>query len=118
MKNLWMGGAVASLLVMPQAAQADPYCYAVYDGRLLNLEYLCGEQTAVRYRFCSEFETQQAAQAAFDAGETPRDLDADGDGVACETLPSGPATAAATNPGAPAPYVPEFMPIPGAQPEF
>jgi hypothetical protein len=36
---------------------------------------------------CDDFATQQQAQQAFEEGE--RQLDGDGDGVACEQLPSG-----------------------------
>ena len=39
---------------------------------------------------CADFATQEEAQAMLDADPSdPNGLDADGDGVACETLPSG-----------------------------
>lgn len=42
---------------------------------------------------CSDFATQAQAQAEYDADPTdPNMLDDDGDGEACETLPSGGAT--------------------------
>jgi len=41
---------------------------------------------------CSDFDTQQEAQAQFEADggpeEDPHNLDSDGDGIACESLPS------------------------------
>ena len=43
---------------------------------------------------CADFATQADAQAALDATPgDPNDLDSDDDGVACETLPGGGATA-------------------------
>lgn len=39
---------------------------------------------------CSDFDTQEEAQAVYDQNTNdPNNLDADGDGVACESLPSG-----------------------------
>ena len=41
-------------------------------------------------RSCSDFATQAAAQAAFDADRAcTKNLDADNDGIACEHLSSG-----------------------------
>ena len=41
---------------------------------------------------CSDFDTQQEAQEQFEADggpeEDPHNLDSDGDGIACESLPS------------------------------
>ena len=41
---------------------------------------------------CSDFDTQQEAQAQFEADggpeEDPHNLDSDGDGIACESLPN------------------------------
>jgi len=43
---------------------------------------------------CSDFATQEEAQAVLDANpEDPNYLDGEGDGVACESLPSAPASA-------------------------
>ncbi len=48
---------------------------------------------AAREKDCSDFATQEAAQAYFDAhggpASDPDNLDSDGDGIACETLPHG-----------------------------
>lgn len=39
---------------------------------------------------CSDFATQEEAQAVYDQDPSdPHGLDSDGDGIACETLPSG-----------------------------
>jgi hypothetical protein len=60
-----IGGAVLLVLMLPSAALAD------YD--------------------CSDFATQQEAQEVFESSGPgdPNNLDADGDGIACEDLPSG-----------------------------
>lgn len=53
---------------------------------------------------CSDFTTQEEAQAVLDANPNdPNYLDGEGDGVACESLPSAP-------PSAPAPPSPESTP--------
>ena len=73
---------------------------------------------------CSDFSSQASAQAFFLANggpaADPHRLDADGDGVACESLPCPCATGAPPPPPAPtppAPPVPPTEPVPPADPE-
>ncbi len=68
---------------------------------LLSLVLVCAALSGTAWsqagdRDCTDFDTQEEAQAFFDsqgAGD-PHDLDADGDGKACETLPSDQSVAA------------------------
>jgi micrococcal nuclease len=69
---------------------------------------------------CSDFATQEEAQAVFDADPSdPNGLDSDGDGVVCEELPAGEATT--TSPSAAssasASASPQPDPEPNPQPE-
>lgn len=49
----------------------------------------CGS-TPCEKKNCSDFKTQEEAQAAYDSDpECYKNLDGDGDGVACESLPEG-----------------------------
>ncbi len=50
------------------------------------------EETSTRDRDCSDFDTQPEAQRFFESRQPgdPHNLDGDGDGQACESLPGGP----------------------------
>lgn len=63
-----------------------PGCYIVDDSnRMIDLSLLCGEQEEIPRLTCDDFETKEAAQAAFDADIPGTDrMDADNDGQVCE----------------------------------
>jgi hypothetical protein len=66
-------------------------CWAFF---FLAFEGMAGAQTADLYD-CSDFDTQEEAQAQLLPGD-PYGLDADNDGMACDTLPSGGTTGTST----------------------
>lgn len=72
---------------------------------------ISGTAVAAQDLDCSNFATQEEAQAVLDSDPSdPHRLDADGDGIACESLPHGtvpePEPPAPTEPSAPALPVP------------
>ena len=63
-------------------------CLAVLS--MLTMLVLAPAAMAQADRNCSDFATQPEAQAVYDQDPSdPNGLDADDDGIACETLPSG-----------------------------
>lgn len=71
---------------------------------LLSALMVLGESAATARDYdCSDFSTQQEAQKVFEAAGPgdPYNLDGDGDGIACESLPSSGGSAGGGEPGAP-----------------
>ncbi|MGH3980556.1 MAG: excalibur calcium-binding domain-containing protein [Pseudonocardiaceae bacterium] len=73
---------------------------------------MSGTALAAQDLDCGDFATQQEAQAVLDSDlSDPNGLDGDGDGIACESLPSG---TTPESPQVPLPPVPAQPPAPAA----
>jgi hypothetical protein len=75
-------------LPRPQAYVPNnvPGCYIVDDSnRMIDLSLLCGGKKEVPRLTCADFESREAAQAAFDAGMPgTQGMDGDRDRAVCE----------------------------------
>jgi hypothetical protein len=69
---------------------------------LLVIQALAAEEITAQDRNCRDFRTWAEAQAFFQSAGPgdPHHLDADGDGIACESLPGAPGSQEATRPAA------------------
>ncbi len=70
------------LQIPPPPFPIEYVCFMVNDNNSVrDLSYLCGDQR----KYCSDFKTQQEAQAAFDSKMPGTQyLDGDNDGKVCE----------------------------------